>query len=225
MFKVEFRVKFKLHYHKVYNMLIIMMHGNPLSGKSTVARSLKLFFGRTGLKADIIKSAKTRFETSIPQFTKRLVDEKNCTTRMEKDKSYLKMLEIADEKIDKGIIPILDATFHRKRRRLWVYEFATTRNIPLLIVKLHAWNINAKLNVRQLLANRRKKHSHDNFVNTYGIYKTMCEQMQPITTAEISSKNISIITVDRKTNNVEFTGKLTKSMLIKQVIHWLQKAT
>lgn len=94
-----------------------MLHGQPLAGKSTAAKNIIKVLKKNNLKSEIVKSVHTRHKKSGNLFNKDFVDEDIKETKAEKDEAYSNLCDIAKKLLKQGIIPVLDATFHKKHRR------------------------------------------------------------------------------------------------------------
>lgn len=182
--------------------MIIITHGLPGSGKSYCA-NLLANTRVNNFKFVIIKSVSTRDHRSTVFFTLESIDETIPKTRMEKDKSYQKMLDLAKDEIRKGNIPVLDATFHIKYRREWVYKLAKDVNERVII--LHC-NCNSEEEIREIFKRRAADNStKDNILNSYEMYKLMKDQNEPISEDEIG--NHKVITIN-KTADLEKVERL-----------------
>ncbi|MFH1916755.1 MAG: AAA family ATPase [Nanoarchaeota archaeon] len=95
---------------------------------------MKSVLDAKGIRSEIVKSVATRDPNSTKKFTTASIDERVEKTRKEKDDSYRKLLELAEEKVNEGIVPILDATFHKRYRREWVYELAKKLKEDLVVL-------------------------------------------------------------------------------------------
>lgn len=181
---------------------IIMLHGNPLSGKSTAARKIKDNLDKNGFRAEIIKSVSTRLKKRNI-FSRDFVDENIEETKKEKDDAYKSLCIIAENNINKKIIPILDATFHKNYRREWVYEVGKKTNSDVIIVWLEFSDADG---IKKMLKLRRDNHNlKDNILSIWGQYMTMVQQMDSIKNHEIEgNEKAKMIRFDREKRSFNF---------------------
>jgi hypothetical protein len=108
---------------------IIMMHGLPGTGKSFIAEKIARIFPNVV----VLKTVKFR---DIKDSSPERFDEAILKTREEKDVTYKKLIASARGALLEGKIPILDATFHKRYRRKWVYDLAREMNARLAIISV-----------------------------------------------------------------------------------------
>ena len=157
--------------------MIIMLYGLPVSGKSTLAKALQ----EKGLGI-IIKSVLTRDPRSTKKFTTASIDETVEQTKKEKDESYKKLFELAEQEINQGHNPILDATFHKRYRRQWAYDLAKRLNQQLILIHC---NWDDEQGIKAILEKRHEDNStKDNVLDTWEQYMTMKSQTEALTSEE-----------------------------------------
>lgn len=178
-----------------------------MSGKSTAAAKMAGILQN----AEVISSAKIRLRGKAHSSTAAFVDETNPRTRKAKDWAYRKLCEKAEKMLLGGKIPILDATFHKRHRREWVYELAQKLGADVYIV----WTVFGKS--VDTIATRRsyeKKALH-----TTDQYDTMVSQTEQLSGLELEMK---IIKFDRTANKIrlrncgkdEFARKIAEAVTI-----------
>ena len=173
---------------------IIMLYGYPLSGKSTAASKIEEYLAKSGTAAEIISSAKIRLRGKHHSGSKRFVDEEDKRTKLVKDKAYKELCSLAQRCLRRGVIPILDATFHKYCRRKWVYTLAKKEKAEVYVV----WTVfsNEKA-IRKLLMKRRLANKRV-MLHNWQQYATMASQTEKLDSFELS-KNF-IIRFDRQKN-------------------------
>lgn len=177
-----------------------MLHGYPVSGKSTAAHQIRYVLESRHYKADIIKSVAMRYgDIKDTKLREDFVDENVESTRKEKDTAYHLLCKIAEETVNKNIIPILDATFHKYYRRKWVYNIAEKLGADVIVVWLEHED---EVRIKKILKKRRKNRDlRDRILCTWGQYKTMVGQTDSITDYEIKNKEKIKILKSNRTNN------------------------
>jgi predicted kinase len=164
------------------NKKIIILSGLPGTGKSTIARELE----KTIPKSIVIKTANLR-EIEIND---NFFDENIKEVKIEKDKAYSKMIEVAKEIIKNGKIPILDATFHKKERRNLLDEHFNRSST--LRVHLECSDEISKSRVKE-----RKGNDTDEFLNKIKDYEIMKAQQ------DLIEKNEGFIIINTSTHTLK----------------------
>ncbi len=193
-------------------MDILMIHGLPLAGKSTAAAKIKEALEKKGIKAEIIKSVATRYGKGdkVLKNPEELIDERIEKTRREKDDSYRAMCKLAARSISAGYIPILDATFHNRKRREWVYELCRKEKSGLIILWVE---FDDEKEIKSMLDERKKDHNiWDNILCEWKQYSIMNTQFEPLDETELKSRRI--IRFDRKNNAVKLYNCNNKESMI-----------
>ena len=145
--------------------MIIMLHGLPGTGKSFVAEEL----AKVLPSAIVLKTVSFR---PVHGSGVELFDEENLQTRADKDVSYRVLCDEAGKTVKSGRIPILDATFHKKYRRQWVYDLAQELKVKCLVVSV-VCDENVVFN---RLKKRESKDGEDFFLNSKESYYVMKRQ-------------------------------------------------
>ncbi|MFH1915757.1 MAG: AAA family ATPase [Nanoarchaeota archaeon] len=171
--------------------MIIMMHGLPVSGKSYLAEKMRSALEARGIRAEIVKSVATRDPNSTKKFTIESIDERVEKTRKEKDDSYRKLLELAEEKLNAGIVPILDATFHKRYRRMWAYRLARKLKEDLVVVSCV---FDDEDDIGKILRDRAGTSDKDAILDSNEMRILMKEQADPLDNDETAK----LIVFDRK---------------------------
>lgn len=193
---------------------IIMLHGHPLSGKSTAANKIEEFLDKNGLKADIVKSVATRYkETEREDLTKDFIDETIEKTRKEKDDSYRALCRIAEEKVKEGVIPILDATFHKHYRREWAYDLGKKLDADVYVIWIEFDDVEG---AKKMLEQRQNNHDfRDSILSKWEQYDLMVRQTEKIEDNEIKDKKkIKIIRFDRARSSFKFYNCSKKEKIV-----------
>jgi len=104
------------------------------------------------------------------------------------------MIELAEKEIKIGVIPILDATFHKKYRREWVYALSRKIGRELYLI----WCICNDDRIIKKELEKRKKNAlnKDNILNEGGQYCIMKDQFEELDDDEI--RNVKIIKIFRE---------------------------
>jgi len=175
---------------------IIMLNGLPMSGKSTfgrlIAKKLK--------NSVILKSSELRNQEKVPE--KITVDESDSELRLEKDMVYKKMAELGEEAVKNNRVPILDATFHLKRRREVIYNLSK-KNIKIYLIEL----IRPDEEIDGALEQRKKLKRFDNVLNTRENYDIMKSQTETITQEEFENFNFSWVKINISIKKADFFGE------------------
>ncbi|MBU0980898.1 MAG: ATP-binding protein [Nanoarchaeota archaeon] len=182
---------------------LIMMHGLPLSGKSYNAGKLAEFLNDHGYPCGVTVSNATRdHKPAAEMFSKAWVDETIPETRRQKDISYRRLVDAASAMLDKHSIPIVDATWHKRRRREWVYEVAKHKKASVYILHMlydDEQGIRKILDMR--LSTRRPER---NLLDTWDQFMTMKEQFESLGQDEKTKHRMLI--KDRISGKVEAPG-------------------
>lgn len=148
---------------------VIMLHGLPGSGKSFVASRIQSVFPRSV----VLKSITRR---KVSGFGVVLFDESCPQTREDKDESYHALCSDARAVIERGGIPVLDATFHKQYRREWVYGLADSLGAKVIVIDVVC--------PERIIVGRLKRRSgeqgEDAFLNSVDSYNIMKSQNEPI---------------------------------------------
>ena len=195
--------------------IIIMMHGLPLAGKSTAAAKIKKALESEGISAEIVKSVATRYGegNKVLEKPEELIDERIEKTRREKDDSYKRMCNLAAEQISEGNLPILDATFHKRRRREWVYELSRKKETGVIIIWVQ---FDDEDRIRSMLDERKRNHDlGDNILCEWEQYSIMKSQFKPLDEKEQRSRKIVIF--DRKNKNIRLYNCRPEDSLISMI--------
>jgi predicted kinase len=178
---------------------IIMMHGNPLSGKSTIAKTIS---ENTGYR--IIESVRTRFNELNPETSVDMFDETLPQVRESKDFSYKRMLLHAAEDLKRGKSVILDATFHKAYRRKWAYDLAESTGAELVIVHC---SYDDEIGIRKMLDERKQDQDYRyNLLNDWEQYLTMVDQADPIE-EDSRFSDTSLLTINMNKKAITHRGK------------------
>lgn len=149
--------------------MIIMVHGLPGTGKSFLARQLS----QSTPNSVVLKTVSLR---QVRGQGPELFDENDKNTREDKDNSYKVLCEVAEKALQEGKTPILDATFHKKYRRQWVYDLANKMNAKLAIISVSC----DEALVFERLKRRKEQKDEDAFLNSIEAYAVMKQQQDPL---------------------------------------------
>ncbi len=168
--------------------MIIMMHGLPGAGKSFFAEKI----AKTIPNAIILKTVS--FRSSHGQGTE-LFDETNPQTREDKDNSYKAVCEEARKAVKAGKVPILDATFHKRYRREWVYNLAKELNERVIVISVTC----DENTIKKRLQERKVINDKDAFLKSEEAYKIMKDQSD-----ELNEKGLTVKKFDTSKDNVNY---------------------
>jgi len=168
------------------NAAIIVISGLPGTGKSTLAKELEKLIPNSL----IIKSTQLR----ITKVKNDFFNENLAEIKLEKDRAYNKMIELAQIAIKEGKLPILDATFHKKYRRDFINKYFSNLNT----LKIH---LNCPETIAKKRISKRKFDSVDGFLNDPTSYDIMKIQSDKI------EKNEEFITIDSSKLNAREAAK------------------
>lgn len=142
-----------------------MMHGLPGTGKSFLAEKI----AKTIPNAIILKTVSFRRAHGKGA---ELFNETNQQTREDKNNSYKAVCEEARKAVKAGKVPILDATFHKKYRREWIYNLAKELNEKVIVI-----SVTCDENViKKRLQERKVMKNKDAFLKSAESYKIMKNQ-------------------------------------------------
>ena len=184
-----------------------MLYGNPMSGKTTAAGGIRDYLHKAGMPAEIISSAKLRLKGQPHSSTTGFVDEENARTKKAKDKAYQAMCSAAASCLRKGVVPILDATFHKLYRRKWVYGLATDENAGVYIIWLVFNNDKA---IKKCLRERRRA-GKVSALHTWEQYIVMRQQADRLEDNELVKHPdcvAGILQFDRDTGKIRLYGRM-----------------
>jgi len=182
---------------------IILMQGNPLSGKSTLVSEFKKRFEKENKTVSILKTVSNRDPKDLVKFTKDSIDETIPQTKKSKDDSYEMFIPQLNE--TKSEINILDATFHIKYRRDWIYKYCEENNINLTIISVTCTNDEE---IKETLRHRQENpDTKDNILSQWEQYACMKEQSEPIEKFELKEESFKypIIMFNRTTRELTAT--------------------
>jgi hypothetical protein len=157
-----------------------MMHGLPGTGKSFVAQKIAEKFPNVV----ILKSVQFRRDTgnsSVGRF-----DENNPETKREKDDTYKLLCQAARNALEKGKTPVLDATFHKKYRREWVYQLGVEMKADVFVISVTC----DEPVIFDRLKNREKQDSSDAFLKSKEAYEIMRQQQDELNDTGILIKGV-----------------------------------
>jgi len=109
---------------------IFMMMGRPAAGKTTIARSLS-----GALSLHYIS------ESEIKLSIKESFSRADSLDEELRDRSYMEAIRVLRESVLSGNSVLLDATFHRRKRRKWVYAVAQEAKCACVILYLHCGDL------------------------------------------------------------------------------------
>ena len=204
-------------------MNLIMFIGDPVSGKSHLANKIKSFLDELGNSAFILKTVSTRFagKKNI-SFTEDSINESIKSTRIEKDRSYQALLTLAGNVLEREGTPILDATFHKRYRREWVYRFCKDKKINLLVINIIFTDKNA---IAQHISSRQTNPDYkDNFLASLDAYEIMIKQKDPFSEQEINENKLYVIQVNRDKNSLKILGRSNKNAFFAKIVNFLSQS-
>lgn len=203
-------------------MNLILFVGDPCSGKSFLADKIKSFLEAEGNYAFILKTVVTRYagKKNI-LFVAQHIDESIESTKIEKDKSYRALLPLVKKVLKQGGIPILDATFHKKYRREWVYRFCKKNNINLLVIHVIFTDKNAIM--KQMVLRQANQDYKDNLLASAEAYELMVKQKDKLSVQEIQEYGLSVIQFNRDEKYLNLSNFKYDLILFNKVAGFLQK--
>lgn len=182
---------------------VILMNGNPLSGKSTLVAEFKKQFEENDETVSVLKTVSNRDPKDLVKFTKDSIDETIPATKKSKDDSYEMFIPQLNETTSE--INILDATFHIKYRRDAIYKYCKENNLPLTIVSVTCSNDEE---IKETLRHRQENpDTKDNILSQWEQYACMKEQSNPMTENELKQEGFEfpIISFNRTTKELTTT--------------------
>ncbi|MEM3154128.1 MAG: ATP-binding protein [Candidatus Woesearchaeota archaeon] len=149
---------------------IIMLHGLPGTGKSFIAQKIASYFDNSV----VLKTV--HFRENLADSSAARFDETRPETREEKDRTYRQLVESARQALAAGKVPVLDATFHKKYRREWVYGLAKETGANLAVISV---DCNADV-VFERLKRREAQMNEDAFLKSREAFEIMKRQAEPL---------------------------------------------
>jgi len=146
-----------------------MMHGLPCSGKSYLAEKIAALVPN----AVVLKSINFR---KVHGTGYRCFDENNAQTKEDKDESYKLLCEATKTAVENRKIPILDATFHKRYRREYVYGLAKEADAKIIVIKSEC----DEQSMLERLKNRASQNDKDAFLKSKRSFEIMKEQFDEI---------------------------------------------
>jgi predicted kinase len=162
-----------------------MMHGLPGTGKSFFAEKI----AKNSPNAIILKTVSFRRAHGKGA---ELFDETSPQTQEDKDNSYKAVCEEARKAVKAGKVPILDATFHKRYRREWVYNLAKELNERVVVISMTC-DENA---IKKRLQERKTTNDKDAFLKSVEAYKIMKDQAD-----NLNEKGIIVKIIDTSKDN------------------------
>jgi len=167
-----------------------MMHGLPATGKSTIAKEIQ----KNLPNSVILKSATYRpIKHNTSYF-----DETLSEISQQKDEAYKTLINDAKKAISAGKIPILDATFHKKHRRNWVYKLEKDG----ITIKILSTRCSDKT-ITKRIGSRKNKKNADSMLNQKKAFDIMKLQADPLTKDENTLKTTLKINTDKPVDSNE----------------------
>jgi predicted kinase len=103
--------------------LVVGVMGQTAAGKSTLGRALGEWEGFTYLSQSACKLALKPEWTEADNLDEGL-----------RDQGYRLVLELTEGEVRRGRVPVVDAGWHRRRRREWLYETCRRPGAALLLI-------------------------------------------------------------------------------------------
>ncbi|OJA00547.1 hypothetical protein BEV13_03285 [Rickettsiella grylli] len=163
-------------YTQPHKPCLIIMHGLAGSGKSTLAKKIAMNYGGIQISSDIIR--KELFNLSLYENSFSLPF-KGIYTSEATEKTYAKLLDLAEIVINAGFITLIDATFLLHRQRDSFYKLAKRLRVPFYI--FHCQIADSKIN--QQLKNRSRQKNSISEANL-SILTLQKEIIEPLSTSE-----------------------------------------
>jgi predicted kinase len=184
---------------------LVMFYGYPLTGKSTASEKIRKLLLNEGIAVEVVSSSKLRLHSKNHSSSKGFINEENKRTKKVKDEAYISVCRKAEICLKKGIVPILDATFHKYIRRKWVYDLAKKQKADVYLLWME---FDDEKNIRKYLSEREDAKKRDK-LHTWEQYITMVSQTEKIRDEEIKSINpvVKVIRFNRGEKKAKFLGK------------------
>ncbi|MGM5480657.1 MAG: AAA family ATPase [Nanobdellota archaeon] len=171
------------YYVQKVKTMIVFTHGPPTSGKSTITYEIEKALQQKNISCIKASSVEKRDKKSTKKFTLQSIDETNPFTKKQKDDSYKKLIENASKEHQQQSVILLDATFHKKYRREWLYEMAKEKQDRIICIDCKEPDSKT---VNKIL-DKRKKESEDkkSLLNSIEQFNLMKEQQESLEDDEI----------------------------------------
>lgn len=125
---------------------LIIMHGLVGSGKSTIAKKIAIEYGAIQISSDIIR--KKIFNLSLYEKSNS-IPYGGIYTSESTDKTYNKLLNLAEIIIKAGVIVIIDATFLLHSQRIMFYNLADFLKVPFYILYSQTNDLKLKQRIKK----------------------------------------------------------------------------
>lgn len=156
--------------------MLLVTHGPSGSGKSTVARSLCEAAGMLQLRSDIERKRLAGLAATADSGS---ATGAGLYSAQQTEKTYARLMELADGALEVGYPVIVDATFLQRERRDSFCALAQRRRVPFAIIDCQAPDTELEHRIQ-----RRAGQGDDASEATLGVLAAQREAQQPLTPEE-----------------------------------------
>lgn len=155
--------------------LVVAVMGRTAAGKSTLGRGLGEREGFTYLSQSACKMMLKPDWTEADNLDESL-----------RDQGYRLVLEWAEREVERGRVPVVDASWHRRRRREWLYETCARLGAELLLVYVTCSNL---VEVRRRLALRAlRRDGVDDIAASMAVYRHIDREFEQVEAPEFANQ-------------------------------------
>jgi predicted kinase len=165
--------------------------GRTASGKTTVSKFLS-----TRLQLVYISEAKLKRDI-VEQNTK--YNAYDSLSEDLRDQGYKAAIEVGRRCLEHGFSIMIDASFHRKHRRRWLYEVVAAFSCNLVVIYTICSNLH-KTRDRILKRDREEKNEF-NQADSFSVYKHVDATFEEPQIQEFSGANFALYYVNTDSNH------------------------
>ena len=175
------------------NQTVYCTLGRTASGKTTLSKYLSR-------KAGLLYISESRLKRAIVT-QKKPYNANDSMNEELRNIGYKIAIEKCHDYLEHGSNPIIDASFHKRFRRQWLYEVITNYNCNLIILYTDCKNIKKIENrIRQRVS---QKKNENNQADSLSVYHHIDQYFDEPIKSELTSLNAAIFFIDTDINIIQ----------------------